>query len=121
MTDASSRRYDPPALEERIAKFWQEHRCFKRSIEIRQGAEPFIFLDGPPTANGLPGIHSVEARVFKDLVCRYKTMTGHLVERKGGWDTHGLPVELEVEAQLGLNNKKDIEEFGIERFNEKCR
>jgi isoleucyl-tRNA synthetase len=121
MTEPSSRRYDPPALEERIVEFWKEHQCFQRSVSIREGAKPFIFLEGPPTANGLPGIHSVEARAFKDMVCRYKTMHGHLVERMGGWDTHGLPVELEVEAELDLHDKKAIEDYGIERFNAKCR
>ncbi len=121
MTEKSPRRYDPPALEERIVELWKEHECFDRSIDIRMGAEPFIFLEGPPTANGLPGIHSVEARAFKDLVCRYKTMRGFLVERKGGWDTHGLPVELEVETELGLSSKKEIEDYGVERFNAKCR
>ena len=104
MTEPSSRKYEPPALAERIMEFWREHDCFQASMDIRRGAEPFIFLEGPPTANGLPGTHSVEARQFKDMVCRYKTMQGHLVERKGGWDTHGLPVELEVEAELDLHD-----------------
>jgi isoleucyl-tRNA synthetase len=121
MTEPRARKYDPPALEDRIAKFWQEHRCFERSVEIRRGSKPYVFLEGPPTANGLPGVHSVLARVYKDVVCRHRTMTGHLVERKGGWDTHGLPVELEVERELGLESKKEIEEYGIERFNNKCR
>ena len=121
MSEPSSRKYEPPALEERIVEFWKEHQCFQGSMDIRRGAEPFIFLEGPPTANGLPGIHSVEARAFKDMICRYKTMQGHLVERKGGWDTHGLPVELEVESRLELNDKKAIEEYGIERFNQECR
>ncbi len=102
-------------------ELWREHDCFQGSMDIRRGAKPFIFLEGPPTANGLPGTHSVEARQFKDMVCRYKTMQGHLVERKGGWDTHGLPVELEVEAELDLTDKKAIEEYGIERFNAKCK
>ena len=121
MTDEVSRRYEPPVLEGRIARYWKEHRCFERSIEIRRGSPPFIFLEGPPTANGLPGVHHVLARAYKDLVCRHRTMTGHLVERKAGWDTHGLPVELEVERELGLHNKKEIEGYGIERFNERCR
>jgi len=121
MSEPSSRKYDPPALEERTVEFWREHDCFRASMDIRRGAKPFIFLEGPPTANGLPGIHSVEARAFKDLVCRYKTMRGHLVERKGGWDTHGLPVELEVEQELGLSSKKEIEEYGVEEFNKRCR
>ena len=121
MSEPSSRKYEPPALEERIVEFWKEHQCFQGSMDIRREAKPFIFLEGPPTANGLPGIHSVEARAFKDMACRYKTMQGFLVERKGGWDTHGLPVELEVEAELDLHDKKAIEDYGIERFNTKCR
>ncbi len=121
MPEETARRYDPPALERRIASYWKEHRCFERSVEIRRGSKPFIFLEGPPTANGLPGVHHVLARAFKDLVCRHRTMTGHLVERKAGWDTHGLPVELEVERELGLHNKKEIEDYGIDRFNQKCR
>jgi len=121
MTEPKSRKYEPPALEERTVEFWKEHDCFQASMDIRRAAKPFIFLEGPPTANGLPGIHSVEARAFKDMVCRLKTMQGYLVERKGGWDTHGLPVELGVETELGLHDKKAIEEYGIERFNAKCR
>lgn len=87
--------YDSVKLEESMMKRWKEERTFARSIEYRSDGEPFIFLEGPPTANGRPGIHHVVARTYKDLVCRWKTMEGHLVERKGGWDTHGLPVEIE--------------------------
>jgi isoleucyl-tRNA synthetase len=105
--------------EEKTLKFWKENNIFKKSI--RKDADDFIFFEGPPTANGKAGIHHVLARVFKDIVLRYKVMKGFRVERKAGWDTHGLPVELEVEKELGLKNKKDIEEYGIAEFNKKCR
>lgn len=110
-----------PEMEERILEFWRERDIFRRSVEERRGAKPFVFLEGPPTANGKPGVHHVLARVMKDLVCRYKTMTGHYVVRKAGWDTHGLPVEIEVEKQLGLENKKQIEAYGIREFVEACK
>ena len=87
----------------------------------REGAEPWVFYEGPPTANGRPGAHHVLARVFKDIFPRFKTMRGHLVERKGGWDCHGLPVEIAVQQQLGIDNKKEIEDYGIAEFNAKCR
>ena len=90
-------------------------------LERSAGRPDFVFYEGPPTANGEPGIHHVISRTIKDLVCRYKTMQGYRVERKAGWDTHGLPVELEVEKELGLNSKPKIEEYGIEKFNAKCR
>jgi isoleucyl-tRNA synthetase len=110
-------------LEEKILAKWKEEDAFKKSVDKRrmQGAKPFIFFEGPPTANGRPGIHHVLARAFKDIICRYKTMAGFLVERKAGWDTHGLPVELEVEKKLGLKSKKDIERYGIVEFNNKCK
>lgn len=107
--------------EKRISEFWEEIDILQKSIDSREGQKPFIFYEGPPTANGRPGIHHVISRTLKDIVCRYKTMTGHQVKRKAGWDTHGLPVEIEVEKQLGLNNKQEIEEYGIEKFNQKCR
>jgi isoleucyl-tRNA synthetase len=110
-----------PDLEARILDFWREHDVFKRSVDERAGAPVFSFYEGPPTANGNPGIHHVLARVFKDLIPRYKTMRGYRVPRKGGWDTHGLPVELEVERQLGLRSKPDIEAYGVEAFNRQCR
>ena len=113
--------YDPVALEERGMMRWQKQQTFARSIEIRQDGKPFIFLEGPPTANGKPGIHHVVARTFKDLVCRWKAMQGCLVERKGGWDTHGLPVEIEVQKRLNLMSNDDIIEFGMAEFNEECR
>lgn len=107
--------------EHEISQYWNEIDLLHRSVETRQDAEPFVFYEGPPTANGRPGIHHVIARTLKDLTCRYKTMKGFKVERKGGWDTHGLPVEIEVEKQLGLHNKQEIEEYGVEDFNKKCR
>ncbi|MFA5392442.1 MAG: class I tRNA ligase family protein [Candidatus Paceibacterota bacterium] len=107
--------------EEEILDFWQKNKIFEKSIENRRKFRPFIFYEGPPTANGKPGIHHVLARSFKDLICRYKTMKGFLVERKAGWDTHGLPVELEVEKELGFKNKIEIEKYGIRQFNAKAK
>ncbi|MFQ6049585.1 MAG: class I tRNA ligase family protein, partial [Candidatus Paceibacterales bacterium] len=110
-----------PRLEKRILKFWKENRIFEKSI-LRQRRKPnFVFYEGPPTANAPPGIHHVLARIFKDIICRYKTMRGFKVLRKGGWDTHGLPVELQIEKKLGLENKRDIEKYGIAKFNKKCK
>jgi isoleucyl-tRNA synthetase len=114
-------RVDLPELERRVLEFWRDARVFERSLELREGAPEWIFYEGPPTANGLPGIHHVESRTFKDIYPRFRTMTGHFVRRKGGWDCHGLPVELEVEKQIGTKNKRDIEEFGIAEFNRLCR
>ncbi len=100
---------------------WRERDVFHESIRRREGAKPFIFYEGPPTANGRPGSHHVLARVFKDVFPRYQTMRGHFVPRKAGWDCHGLPVELEVEKELGFHNKHDIERYGVAEFNAKCR
>ena len=108
-------------LDTRILEHWKEKNVFTRSESEREQSPLFMMFEGPPTANGSPGIHHVLARVFKDVICRYKTMKGYRCLRKGGWDTHGLPVELEVEKELGLASKRDIEEYGIERFNQKCR
>ena len=110
-----------PALEEEILERWRERDVFRESMRRREGAEPFVFYEGPPTANGRPGSHHVLARVFKDIFPRYKTMRGRYVERKGGWDCHGLPVEIAVEQQLGFTSKADIERYGIAEFNQKCR
>lgn len=107
--------------EAMIADLWEQNHVLEKSIEEREGHKPFIFFEGPPTANGRPGIHHVLARTLKDSVCRYKTMTGHQVKRKAGWDTHGLPVEIEVEKQLKIASKQQIEAYGIAKFNEKCR
>ncbi len=110
-----------PELEQRIIGFWQEKRVFERSVEQRLGGPSYVLYDGPPTANASPGIHHVLARVFKDVFPRYKTMKGYYAPRRAGWDTHGLPVELEVERELGLKSKREIEEYGIAEFNSRCR
>jgi isoleucyl-tRNA synthetase len=110
-----------PALDARTLELWRERKVFQRSVDQRVGAEPFVFYEGPPTANGRPGVHHVEARAFKDLFPRFKTMRGYRVDRKGGWDCHGLPVELEVEKELGLRDKQAIETYGVEEFNARCR
>ena len=110
-----------PQLEEQLLAEWEEKGIFKKTLEKPAPKGSFVFFEGPPTANGKPGIHHVLARAFKDLIPRFKTMQGYHVDRKAGWDTHGLPVELEVEKQLGLKNKKDVEAYGVEKFNEKCR
>ena len=112
---------DVPASEQAIIAYWDRNDIFRRSVDERPESNPFVFYEGPPTANGMPGVHHVIARLCKDLVCRYKTMQGHRVIRKAGWDTHGLPVEIEVESQLGINSKEQIEEYGVAEFNAKCR
>lgn len=110
-----------PELEEQILKDWNEQQIFKKTLEKPSPKGRFVFYDGPPTANGMPHIGHVETRAFKDIIPRFKTMQGYRVERKAGWDTQGLPVELEVEKQLGLSGKKDIEKYGIEQFNTKAK
>src|SRR5512132_3311369 len=112
---------DLPALDARTLELWRDRKVFQRSVDQRVGAEPYVFYEGPPTANGKPGVHHLEARVFKDLFPRFKTMRGYRVDRKGGWDCHGLPVELEVEKELGLKDKQAIETYGVEEFNARCR
>ena len=109
-----------PKIEEKILKFWKKNKIFEKSLK-KNKKKKFVFFEGPPTANGKPGIHHVEARAFKDVIPRYKTMQGFFVDRKAGWDTHGLPVELEVEKELGFKNKEDIEKYGIAKFNQKCK
>ena len=111
----------PRHLENRIREYWNKHDMVQKSIDIREGMPRFIFYEGPPTANGKPGIHHIMARTLKDVICRYKTMNGFQVKRKAGWDTHGLPVEIEVEKELGLKDKRGIEDYGIEKFCQKCR
>lgn len=109
-----------PRLEEGVLKFWQEKEVFKKTVE--DPSKPtYSFFEGPPTANGTPGIHHVQARAYKDLFPRFKTMQGYHVPRKAGWDTHGLPVELGVEKRIGLSSKREVEEYGIAKFNEECR
>ncbi len=110
-----------PKIEERILKFWQENKIFEKSISSRPESKLFTFYEGPPTANGKPGIHHVMSRTLKDLVCRYKTLCGYRVERKAGWDTHGLPVEIEVEKKLGIKHKSEVVEYGVEKYNQACR
>ena len=110
-----------PDLEKEILAYWKQNRIFQKSIEARQSAPDYTFYEGPPTANGKPGIHHVFARTIKDLVCRYRTMRGFQVHRKAGWDTHGLPVEIEVEKKLGLKHKGEIEQYGVAKFNAECR
>jgi isoleucyl-tRNA synthetase len=118
-------RQDLPALEQEVLKRWRERDVFGESLRMREGAEQWVFYEGPPTANGRPGSHHVLSRVFKDIYPRYKTMRGYRVERKGGWDCHGLPVEIGVEQKLGISSKAEIEDpergIGIKRFNEECR
>ncbi|WP_426754637.1 isoleucine--tRNA ligase [Myxococcus sp. Y35] len=118
--DAVPAEMDFPSEERRIQAFWKDRRIFERSLEAREGAPSFVFYEGPPTANGLPHNGHVLTRVIKDLFPRYKTMTGHYVPRKAGWDTHGLPVEVEVEKELRIHGKAEIERYGVEPFTERC-
>ena len=108
-------------MEEGVLRFWKSHDIFQKTMQEREGRPEYVFYEGPPTANGRPGTHHVLARAFKDIFPRFKTMRGYHVSRRGGWDTHGLPVEIEVERKLGFTNKQQIEEFGIAKFNEMCR
>jgi isoleucyl-tRNA synthetase len=109
-----------PEVEEKILEFWKANKIFEKSIETRDSDKPFTFYEGPPTANGKPGLHHVMSRTLKDLVCRYKTLQGYQVNRKAGWDTHGLPVEIEVEKQLGIQSKSEIPEYGVDKYNKAC-
>src|SRR5437762_7712579 len=110
-----------PDLEKEILAHWKQNRIFEKSLEARQNAPDYTFYEGPPTANAKPGIHHVFARTIKDLFCRYRAMKGFHVTRRAGWDTQGLPVEIEVEKQLGISGKQQIEEIGVEKFNALCR
>lgn len=114
-------KLDVPAMEDAVLKFWKKQEIFKKTSDERKGKPEYIFYEGPPTANGRPGVHHVLARAFKDMFPRYKIMRGFNVSRRGGWDTHGLPVEIEVEKQLGFKNKQQIEEYGIDKFNALCK
>jgi isoleucyl-tRNA synthetase len=116
-----SSKLDVTGMEESVLKMWKRENIFKKTIEQRQGAPEYVFFEGPPTANGRPGVHHVLARAFKDMFPRYKIMRGFHVSRRGGWDTHGLPVEIEVEKRHGFTNKQDIEAYGIAKFNAECR
>ena len=117
----SGTNLDLSRREEGILKFWEDHDIFQKTLLKTKKGKPFVFYEGPPTANGNPGIHHFEARAFKDAIPRYQTMRGRFVARKAGWDTHGLPVEIQVEKELGLKTKKEIEKYGIGKFNAKCR
>jgi isoleucyl-tRNA synthetase len=110
-----------PQLEQEVLKFWQSNKIFEKSISTRDEHKSWTFYEGPPTANGKPGIHHVMARTLKDLICRYKTLQGYRVNRKAGWDTHGLPVEIEVEKALGIKHKSEVLDYGVEKYNQKCR
>src|SRR5579875_1364442 len=110
-----------PAIEKGILERWEQENAFEKSVELREGAQPFVFYEGPPSANGMPGIHHVMARTLKDLVCRYKTMQDFKVERKGGWDTHGLPIELGVEKELGITKEDIGKKISVAEYNQKCR
>ena len=114
-------KLDLPKQELEILHFWDKENIFQKSLDARKGAKRFVFFEGPPTANAKPGLHHLIARYFKDLWPRFKTMQGFLVERKAGWDTHGLPVELAIERELGLNSKQDIEKYGVAKFNQKAK
>ncbi|MGH7658624.1 MAG: class I tRNA ligase family protein, partial [Gemmatimonadales bacterium] len=109
------------AIERRQLALWEEEGLFRKTLEATRSGPGFVFYEGPPTANGKPGIHHVFSRTIKDLICRFHAMQGESVTRIAGWDTHGLPVEIEVEKQLKLSGKQDIEEFGVEKFNALCR
>jgi len=121
MFKSVSSKLDAPSMEDNVLKMWKKQDIFKKTVEQRKGKPEYVFYEGPPTANGRPGVHHVLARAFKDMFPRYKTMRGFHVSRRGGWDTHGLPVEIEVEKQLGFNSKHQIEEYGVDKFNELCR
>lgn len=115
------KQFKLPEVEEEVLKFWKKEDIFKKSLARRRGKKPFVFYEGPPYANGRPGIHHVLARTYKDIILRFRSMNGYYVPRRGGWDTHGLPVEIAAEKALGLKSKKDIEQFGIAKFNEEAK
>ena len=110
-----------PDLEHEVLDHWKDNDIFNKSLELRKNSPYFTFYEGPPTVNGKPGLHHMMARTIKDAICRYKTMQGYFVRRQAGWDTHGLPVEIQVEKELGITNKSELQEFGIEKFNQACR
>ena len=110
-----------PQIGDEVLKFWKDKKIFEASVETREGAPTFTFFEGPPSANGTPGIHHVMARAIKDIFCRYKTLQGFQVKRKGGWDTHGVPVELQVEKELGIIKDDIGKKISVADYNEKCR
>lgn len=113
--------YNIPKIEESILEYWKKNKIIEKNLKKNKGKKEFVFYEGPPTANGLPGIHHVLTRVFKDIICKYKVMKGYYVFRKAGWDTHGLPVEIEIEKKLGIKTKSDIIKYGIKKFNKLCK
>jgi len=121
MIKAPPQKYSPTQVEKKILKFWEDNSIFQKSIDRRKGCKHYVFLEGPPTANGLPHPGHVLTRVIKDMICRYQTMNGKYILRKAGWDTHGLPVEIEVEKELGLEDKQAVEKYGIKKFNDQCK
>ena len=121
MIQAPSQTYTPRTIESKILEFWKNKTIFQRSIDEKTKSAPYVFLEGPPTANGMPHPGHVLTRAVKDLILRYQTMHDQYILRKAGWDTHGLPVEIEVEKKLGLNEKQDVENYGIDKFNEECK
>jgi isoleucyl-tRNA synthetase len=110
-----------PVIEQEMLAKWSENQAFEKSVSLRNDAPSFVFYEGPPSANGMPGIHHVISRTLKDLVCRYKTMQGYQVNRKAGWDTHGLPIELGVEKELGITKEDIGKKISVEEYNRKCR
>ena len=116
-----SPKLDVVKMEEQMLRHWKMYNVIKHAYELNKDGPEYVFYEGPPTANGRPGVHHVLARSFKDIFPRYKSMRGFHVSRRGGWDTHGLPVEIEVEKKLGFTNKQQIEDYGIDKFNEECR
>src|SRR3989344_4024176 len=114
-------KFSLPTLEKKVLEYWRTNHIFEASLKKRAGKRKFIFYEGPPYANGKPGIHHVLARVFKDIILRYKSMRGYSVPRRAGWDTHGLPIEIATEKELGIKSKKDIEKIGVEAYNKKAR
>jgi len=121
MFNPVSSRVSFPEIEEKILGWWKDNDIFRKSIDARQGGQRFVLYDGPPTLNGNPALHHVLTSAFKDVIPRYKVMKGYYAPRIGGWDAQGLPVELEIEKQLGISSKTQIEEYGVNRFNELCR
>jgi isoleucyl-tRNA synthetase len=116
-----SPKLDVVQMEEHMLRHWKMYNVIKHAFQLNQGGPEYVFYEGPPTANGRPGVHHVLARSFKDIFPRYKSMRGYHVIRRGGWDTHGLPVEIEVEKKLGFTNKQQIEAYGIDKFNAECK
>jgi isoleucyl-tRNA synthetase len=110
-----------PNIATDVLAYWKANKIFEQSVSLRDGAESFTFYEGPPSANGTPGIHHVMARAVKDIFCRYKTLSGYQVHRKGGWDTHGLPVELQVEKELGITKEDIGKKISVEEYNTKCK